>query len=59
MTRYSSILKKDIRKFVTNTQYRSLAELQSNASRREIELETQVREGEKESHIMDKRPIPI
>ena len=65
MTRYLSMLKKDIREFVTNSQYRTLVGLQyrtlvglqSNARRREIELKLQVRETELDTHMRDRRPI--
>ena len=44
MSRYLSILRRDIREFMANSSYRTLAELQTNARRREIELELQARE---------------
>ena len=56
VSQYLSILRRDIREFVVNSSYRTLAELQTNSRRREIELETQTRE-EKESQERDRRPI--
>ena len=44
MRRYLSILRKDIREFVVNSSYRTFSELQANARKREIKLETQARE---------------
>lgn len=44
MSRYLSILRRDIREFVENSSYRTFAELQGNARKREIELETKARE---------------
>ena len=54
MSRYLSILRRDIREFVANSSYRLLAELQTNARRREIELEIQARE-EGEQPMRDRR----
>ena len=59
MTQYMSMLKKRIREFVTKTQYRSLAELQSNAMRREIKLEIQTRENEEEVQKTKRRPVHL
>ena len=56
MSRYLSILRRDIREFVSNSTYRTFAELQENARKREIELETQARE-EAESQGRDRRPV--
>ena len=53
MTRYLSILRRDIREFVAISTYRTFAELQANVRKREIELETQVIEGA-ESHGRDR-----
>ena len=39
VSRYLSILRRDIQEFVANLSYRTLAELQTNARKREIELE--------------------
>ena len=44
MSRYLSILRRDIREFMANSTYRTFSELQANARKREIELETQARE---------------
>ena len=55
MSRYLSILRRDIREFAANSSYRTFAELQANARKREIELETQARE-EAESQGRDRRP---
>ena len=44
MSRYLSILRRDIQEFMVNFSYRTFSELQANAGRREIELETQSRE---------------
>ena len=55
MSRYLSILRRDIREFVANSSHRTFSELQENARKREIELETQVRE-EAESQRRDRRP---
>lgn len=49
MIQYLIILMKDIREFMVNTLYWTLAELLTNARSREIELETQVREVEVET----------
>lgn len=51
------MLKKDIIEFVTNSQYRTLAKLQSKARRREIEMEKQVRETEVDTHKRDRRLV--
>ena len=56
MSRYLSILRRDIREFLMNSSYRTLAELQTNSRRREIELETQTKE-ERESKGRDRRPM--
>ena len=53
MSRYLSILRRDIREFVANSTYRKFAKLQANARKREIELETQGRE-EAESQGRDR-----
>ena len=37
-------MRRDIREFVSNLTYWTFAELQANARKREIELETQARE---------------
>ena len=55
MSRYLGVLRRNIREFVSNSTYRTFAELQANARKREIELETQARE-EVESQGMDMRP---
>ena len=55
MSRYLSIIRRDIRDFVVNSSYCIFVELQENAKRREIELETQARE-EAESQRMDRWP---
>ncbi|XP_052621371.1 uncharacterized protein LOC122195016 [Lactuca sativa] len=55
MSRYLSILRRDIREFAANSSYRTFSELQVNARKREIELETQARE-EVESQGRDRRP---
>ena len=47
---------RDIREFVANTSYQTFAELETNAKRREIELETHVTE-EREIHARDKRRV--
>ena len=57
MSRYLSILRRDIREFVANSSYSTLAKLQPNARRREIELELQTREDEEESWGRDRRPV--
>ena len=44
MSRYLSILSRDIREFVTNSSYRTFVELQENAWKREIKLETRAKE---------------
>ena len=44
LTRYLCMLKMDIRQFVSTQRYGSLAELQDASRRREIKIETQVRE---------------
>ena len=44
MTRYLSMLKTDIRQFVYTHRYASLAELQDDARRREIEIEIKAKE---------------
>ena len=44
MSRYLSILRRDIREFVVNSSYRTFTELQANAKRKEIELDIQTRE---------------
>ena len=56
VSQYLSILRRNICDFVVNTTYRILVELQTNARRREIELETQARY-EKETQVRDKRPV--
>ena len=55
MSCYLSILRRDIWEFAANSSYRTFAELQANARKREIELETQARE-EAESQGRDRRP---
>ena len=55
MSRYLGVLKREIREFVSNSTYRTFTELQANARKREIELETQARE-EAESRQVDRRP---
>ena len=55
MSRYLSILRRDICEFVANSTYQTFAELQANARKREIELEIQARE-ETESQRGDRRP---
>ena len=55
MSRYLIVMRRDIREFVANSTYWTFAELQANARKREIELETQARE-EAESQRMDRRP---
>ena len=55
VTQYLSILRRDIQEFVANSSYWTLAELQNNARRREIELEIQTREGG-ELQGRDRRP---
>ena len=55
MSQYLSVLRRDIQDFVANSSYRTFAELQANARKREIELETQARE-EAESQGRDRRP---
>lgn len=55
MSRYLSILRRDIREFVANSTYQTFTKLQANARKREIELETQARE-EAESQGRDRRP---
>ena len=44
MSRYLSIWRRDIHEFMANLTYWTFAELQENARKREIELETQARE---------------
>ena len=56
MSRYLSILRRDIREFVVNSSYRTFAELQENSRKREIELETQARE-EAASQRTDRRTV--
>ncbi|XP_023771364.1 uncharacterized protein LOC111920019 [Lactuca sativa] len=56
VSRYLSILRRDIQEFVAKSSYRTLAELQTNSRRREIELEIQTRE-EREHHGKERRPI--
>ena len=56
MSQYLGILRRYIREFVVNSSYRTLAELQTNARRKEVELETQTSE-EKEIHVRDRRPM--
>ena len=58
VSRYLIILRRDIREFVANTTYRTLAKLQTNARRRDIELETQAKE-ERETHGRDRRSIEL
>ena len=58
VSRYLSILRRDIWEFLANSSYRTLAELQTNARRRDIELELQTRE-EEESWGRDKRPVQL
>ena len=55
MSRYLSIVRRDIREFMENSSYGTFAELQANAWKREIKLETQVRE-DVESQRRDRRP---
>ena len=55
MSRYLSILRRDIWEFAAKSSYRTFFELQENARKREIELETQARE-EAESQWRDRRP---
>ena len=40
MSCYLSVLRRDIREFVANSSYQTFGELQANARKREIELET-------------------
>lgn len=56
---YMSMLKKDIIKFVMNSHYCTLGKLQSNTRRKEIELETQVRQGEVENQRREKRHVLV
>ena len=44
MTRYLSMLKTDIRQFVSSQQCDTLLELQEEARRRELEIELQLRD---------------
>ena len=44
MSRYLSILRRDIREFLAISSYQIFAELQENARKREIELESQPKE---------------
>ena len=53
---YLSILRRNICEFMVNTIYHTLAELQTNAGRREIKLETEVRE-KKETRVRDRIPL--
>ena len=55
MSRYLGVLRREIREFVSNSTYHTFTELQANARKREIELETQARE-EAESQQADRRP---
>lgn len=59
MVRYLSMIKKDIKEFMKNTNYHSLAELQPNWRRWEIELETHARMGEMENHRREKRFVLV
>ena len=54
MSRYLSIMRRDIREFVVNSSYRALAVLLTNARKREIDLEIQTRR-EKEQQGRDRR----
>ena len=56
MSRYLSILRRDIREFVVKSSHQTLVELQTNTRWREIELELQTRE-EEESQGRDRRPV--
>ena len=56
MSRYLRILRRAILEFVANSSFRTLAELQTNAMRREIEIELLARE-EGESQGRDRRPV--
>ena len=44
MSRYLGFLRRDVWEFVSNSSYQTFTELQENARKREIELETQARE---------------
>lgn len=44
MSRYLSILKTDIREFVSNNRHKTLAKTQEHARRIEIELQTQTKD---------------
>ena len=44
MSRYLSMLKRDIRKFVSTQRFETFLELQEAARRRELEIELQLRE---------------
>lgn len=57
MNEYLRILKRGIKEFVTNSQYQILVELQSNAWRMEIKLESQVREIEVDTQRRDIRLV--
>ena len=51
------MLKKNIIEFVMNSQYRTLAELQSNDRRREIKMELHVRESRADTQSRVRRPV--
>ena len=55
MSRYLSILRRNIQEFMENSSYRTFAKLQENVRWREIELETQAWE-DVESQGRDRRP---
>lgn len=57
MTLYLSMLKKDIKEFMMNSQYQKLVELQSNARMREFKFELQVSETEVDTQRRDRRPV--
>lgn len=44
ISRYLSMIKTDIMGFVSNNRYNTLSKVQEHATRREIELETQIKE---------------
>ena len=50
MTHYLSILKNDIRQFVSTQRCETLLELQEDARRRELEIEMQLREQGQQNH---------
>lgn len=57
MARYLTMLKKDIREFVTNSQYWTLAELQTNCRKREIKVDLMAREVDVNTKMRDRRPV--